>query len=70
MIFFLNKFGRVNVWTSTVGGALVGVVATLILVNSSENLSGYAGNALIGAISGFFFWIVWRSVTKVNVSHS
>jgi hypothetical protein len=68
-----RRLKLINWWSVTVIGSLAGAIIAVILVGMPVGLSSvnleplllpYGLFGVIGAISGFAFWVVWRRVPE------
>ncbi|WP_157280969.1 hypothetical protein [Pelomonas sp. Root1237] len=55
----LSKFGWVTWWSSVGSGVLTAVLATAVLMPTTE-AEGFLRFALLGGAAGFVFWLIWR----------
>lgn len=60
LFYIAYRFDFVRWWSSMLGGAITGVIASCIAFPSSPLMSGLLAWALIGAAAGLLFWCFWR----------
>lgn len=58
LVWLVNRWAKVNVFTSVACGSLV-AWATVPLISSSQPLRVHLIYAAIGAVSGLVFWCIW-----------
>jgi len=58
----LRKFDLVTWWSSLAGGALVGAITQFAVTSGSlDDITSLLRFAMLGAVAGLAFWLVWRS---------
>ncbi len=62
----VRKFWRVNLWTALVAGFLDGVLITIFLFPKHLDIHFALIYGLIGAISAFVFWLIWKRGTSTT----
>ncbi|WP_144436682.1 hypothetical protein [Lysobacter antibioticus] len=59
-ILILDKFGMINILSSSLSGFIIGIIATIVIrFPGWPEFGDFIGNCLIGIISGVVFWLVW-----------
>jgi hypothetical protein len=71
LFMLLRRFGRINAYTATGAGLLIGFLGGVIIFNGNvgpERLIRLAEIALLGALAGVVFWLISRRDMRSNPS--
>ena len=61
----LERYGTVTWWSTALTGALIGVVAAVVISwPSSPQAKQLIAFSVIGCLSAFVFWLVWRMADR------